>query len=622
MTTAIHEQQEFAGSNQATTGDGLERLKQLQTELLRQVSKASSKRQLLTVLTEFAPRYVECVAIFYSERDAQGTLLDAVQLHPVPEDDQTKRLTRQLSSICQTACRQGTVEVRRQELPARWIVAAPVVRQNVDPEVVGFIFSGDEPVQQCIMLAQIVASHLVLWHVLAANRESEQDARISAAVVELLDRLGAAPDLRSACFVLAAELQTYSKCQRVIVGLRHGGNGHCKLMAFSGVANFDLQSRAASTIEAAMNEAVLRNDVTIWPAADDHVSTGALAHKNVCSLEDVRAAISIPLRDQDGAAIGALLLLDDSLDKVTQSQRFLLASERSIARSLGIAIRLEGGWLVRLARTAGRTWRMWKARMALAAILAVAASMAIPFSHRLRCDCQIEPVTRRFIAAPFEGTLEKSLVKPGVVVREGELLARMDGREIRWKRASVAADQNQAIKKRDSAQAIHNYAEMQIAALEVERLDLELQLLDHRAENLEIKSPIAGIVVAGDLERAEGAPLTVGQTLYEIAPLAQMVVEVAIADADVSFIREGQPITVSLDAYPRDTWQVELGKVHPRSEIRDEKNVFIAEAELENPDGRLSPGMKGRATIATDRRPLGWILFHKPWEFVSKKLSW
>ena len=120
----------------------------------------------------------------------------------------------------------------------------------------------------------------------------------------------------------------------------------------------------------------------------------------------------------------------------------------------------------------------------------------------------------------------------------------MDGREIRWKRASLVADQNQAMKKRDSAQAVHNYAEMQIAALEIERLTLELQLLDHRAERLDIRSPVSGIVAAGDLERAEGAPLTVGQTLFEIAPLDKMIVEVAVADEDVSFVCDGQPIVV------------------------------------------------------------------------------
>ena len=76
------------------------------------------------------------------------------------------------------------------------------------------------------------------------------------------------------------------------------------------------------------------------------------------------------------------------------------------------------------------------------------------------------------------------------VVQEGQVLARMDGREIRWKRAGVLADKSQAAKKRDSAMAAHEYAETQIARLEVDRLDLELRLLAHRAEHLEIKSPV------------------------------------------------------------------------------------------------------------------------------------
>ena len=198
----------------------------------------------------------------------------------------------------------------------------------------------------------------------------------------------------------------------------------------------------------------------------------------------------------------------------------------------------------------------------------------------------------------------------------------MDGREVRWKRASVVADKNQAIKRRDAAQALHNYADQQIAQLEIERLDLELQLVDHRAENLEIKSPVDGVVASGDLERAEGAPLTVGQTLFEIAPLEAMIVEVAVPDDEISHVSAGQTIYMRLEAYPGQTWQTVVAQVQPRSEILDKANVFIADAELDNTDNRLRPGMEGRAKVETRQRPLGWILFHKLWEYVTKKLSW
>jgi hypothetical protein len=101
-----------------------------------------------------------------------------------------------------------------------------------------------------------------------------------------------------------------------------------------------------------------------------------------------------------------------------------------------------------------------------------------------------------------------------------------------------------------------------------------------------------------------------------------MIVEVAIADDEVSYVSKGQDVTVRLDAYPFRTWRAVLTKVQPRSEIRDQDNVFIGEAELDNSDGALRPGMKGRAKIVTGLRPVGWILFHKPWEYLTKKLRW
>ncbi len=450
MMIAPNERQE-AASNQIVTEDILDDQRQLHAELLRTVSSARSKPELLIALAEIVRRYARPVAMYYFARDPQGQLLETTRLLPAKDDDQAQRLERQLFSACQTACRQGMLEVRRQDIPARMIVAAPVVLQGRDPEAVGFIFSADESTRALLMLAQIVASQLVLWHVLAEARQSEQDARASAALVELSAAVGASPDLHSACFTLAAELRSHLKCLRVAVGLRSAGKGRCRLVALSGVAQFDAQSRIACAIEAAMDEAVLRDDVTIWSTTSEQFCHAALAHKNLCSLEGLITVVSTPLHDHGGDSTGVLVLLDDSSSGVTYFQRFLRASERSIASALGTAMRLEGGRLLRVGRTISRNWRTWKARVAYVTAIVLAASMVIPIRYQLRCDCQVEPVTRRLIAAPFEGTLEKSMVKPGDIVREGDLLARMEGREVRWKQASVAADQSQAKKKRDKA---------------------------------------------------------------------------------------------------------------------------------------------------------------------------
>jgi multidrug efflux pump subunit AcrA (membrane-fusion protein) len=163
-------------------------------------------------------------------------------------------------------------------------------------------------------------------------------------------------------------------------------------------------------------------------------------------------------------------------------------------------------------------------------------------------------------------------------------------------------------------------AAAQIDQLELERLAHKRQLLARRIENLDIKSPIGGLVLTGDLDRSEGVPLTVGQPLYEIAPLDRMFAEIEIPDDEIEHVVEGQRVYVRLDALPGSALEGTLTELHPRSETRNGANVFIAEVMLDNPGEVLRPGMKGTAKIVTARRSLAWILFHRPWNWLASLL--
>jgi hypothetical protein len=91
---------------------------------------------------------------------------------------------------------------------------------------------------------------------------------------------------------------------------------------------------------------------------------------------------------------------------------------------------------------------------------------------------------------------------------------------------------------------------------------------------------------------------------------------------DIAYIRPGMPVNVRLDAFPRQHWTALIEHIEPRAEFRDDESVFITELELENTAGNLRPGMKGRAKIYADRRPLGWSLFHKAWDAAALRLGW
>ena len=130
------------------------------------------------------------------------------------------------------------------------------------------------------------------------------------------------------------------------------------------------------------------------------------------------------------------------------------------------------------------------------------------------------------------------------------------------------------------------------------------------------------MVISGDLERVAGAPLGVGDSMFEIAPLDRLIAEVAVPENEVTFVDNEMQVNIVLDAAPGLTRSSAITNIHQRSEIRDNASVFIAEVPLENTDQLFRPGMNGTASIHTGYRPVAWVMFHRPYEAVRHWFGW
>ncbi len=129
-------------------------------------------------------------------------------------------------------------------------------------------------------------------------------------------------------------------------------------------------------------------------------------------------------------------------------------------------------------------------------------------------------------------------------------------------------------------------------------------------------------MISGDPKKMEGARLTIGQTLFEIGPMNEMKVEVAVPDEDISHVDTGQSVTIRFESQPTRDYTGQITKIHPRADKRDEANVFISEVRLENIDGTLRAGMQGRARVRTASHSIGWNLFHKVWQRIAFRMGW
>lgn len=395
-----------------------------------------------------------------------------------------------------------------------------------------------------------------------------------------------------------------------------------RLQAVTGVGKLDRRSELVRSFEAALDEAVLQQDAVVY-ARSRRLSMPAKTHEHLGRQLGCGWIISSPLRNRSGRIVGAWLVWGDAAEAVPPAAEVIETAERPIAAALETIVRANEGVLARARRSlASRLDSRRKRRLILATAASLAGLALLPMPYKLRCGCTIEPVVRRFVAAPFDAPLEKSLVEPGDVVRAGEPLATLDGRELRWNLAALEADYAQAQKSRDAALADRNPAAAQLARLEIERLENRIQLLRSREDQLEIKCPLDGVVVSGDLHRVEGAPLTVGQTLLEIAPLERVIVEVAVAETDIGYVEQGETVDVRLDAFPHRRYREVICRIHPQAELRDNEQVFIAEVELRNDDAVLRPGMVGRAKVRGPWSPLAWIVFHRPVEAAARWVGW
>ncbi len=101
-----------------------------------------------------------------------------------------------------------------------------------------------------------------------------------------------------------------------------------------------------------------------------------------------------------------------------------------------------------------------------------------------------------------------------------------------------------------------------------------------------------------------GDVVTPDQTLYEVADLSQLWLDITVYPKDLPEVRPGQRVSFTSDSLPGQTFVGRINYIPPAAS--EQTQTFIARAYLENPQGRLRPGMFGQVAIqeeGLERKP-------------------
>ena len=492
---------------------------------------------------------------------------------------------------------------------------------------------------------ELIVERLAMWRLHQSHCDQNRFARF---VMECNQMISATADKKhdqAAAVYLVNRISELLSCHRVAVTRPNVANQQ-RVIAISGT---DAVGKTS-----ALNELKSACELTAIEAQSDDAKPiiWRRSQSNDRSKEnagDVQNQLRI-VADTFSSELVAIIPLtskrDNDLDgkqtdsenhQIKRSGNLILLGDESMLERIETAYALQtfgrlvgGQFALRDSENSKRRWkhrlirfvRTNPFRVAMLALVIFVLLMALPLNYKIKTDSVLEPVSRRFVTAPFDSRLNKTLVEPGSIVSAGEVIARLDDSEIKIERSTLIATLQRESKSFDSALARGNIAESQIAKHEIEKIELQIELAEKRLAQLDIVAPIDGVIVSGDLEKAEGSPLTVGQTIFEIAPLDRINVEVLIPESKVAMVRPGMEVNLHTDAFPLEKFCSEISRIHPRSEMRNDQNVFVAEFELNNETHALRPGMRGRATVISERRSLGWILFHRAWEQIAFRLNW
>jgi RND family efflux transporter MFP subunit len=243
---------------------------------------------------------------------------------------------------------------------------------------------------------------------------------------------------------------------------------------------------------------------------------------------------------------------------------------------------------------------------ALAAFLALAEG-----EFRVSADSMVEGAVQRAVAAPINGFVKEAPLRAGDTVRAGQVIARLDDRELRLERAKLVSQREQSVLQYREAMGKRERAQVNIVSAQLAQADAQLALVDEQLARTTLTVPYDGVIVRGDLSQSLGAPVERGQVLFEVAPLENYRVVLQVDERDIAHVTVGQRGELTVTSMPGERFPIRIVRITPVNTAKDGRNLFRVEAELENDAGaRLRPGMEGVGKIEIDQRKLVWIWTH------------
>lgn len=479
---------------------------------------------------------------------------------------------------------------------------------------------------------ELTLSLLSLYEMRLTVQQKQVEMEVFAAAMGVMAAINEQTKFQPAAMAFCNEVAARWKCQRVSFGiLPHPNARYIQLKGMSQTEHLSRKMQLVQDIEAAMEEC-LDQDIEVTFPCPAELPIVSRLHNQLATRHGPAYAISLPLRRRDGqnARCEGVLTVETAPDKpltprdieglrLTCDLAFTRLVER-YERDRWVGARAAADTR-KLAAAAVGPKHTWIKLIVIGVALAIGFLIFAKGPYRVDSPFVVQAERQQIIAAPFDGYIASTDVKPGDRIEATDtVLAQLETAELKLRLAAAQAEVIRFEKEAEVARRENSPVEVQIALAQADKLLAEIKLYEHQINLAEIKSPTTGIILEGELGKRIGGAVTKGDVLFSVAPIDALRAELQVTENDITDIEVGMPGQLAAAAFPGVYLDYTIQRIDPVAEVVDNQNVFRVKIEFTDPPDWLRPGMEGLAKTDIGRAHYAYIWTKDVINWVRMKL--
>jgi RND family efflux transporter MFP subunit len=582
---------------------------------------------------------------FVIERgDKQFTLRPIAHIRPDESDAQTRAAAlaafQEIIRPCVLQGKDGAIEVgpANQENEPQYCLVT-LLRADVEIIAVSAVITRCLDVnraRQRLMSMQLVAGYFELYNLRRSSEANKNIAMSHQRVLQLSRAVADADGFLSAAMNLCNELAAAAGATRVSLGWVKGRN--IKVRALSHTEEFDKKQELIVQLEKTMEECFDQEGPVLY---DPNGGGGDAVTRQAAVMSRAQGGhivLSLPLRRH--AEIEGVVTLE-FLSNYQVSPKVL--------EDLGLAVDLlapqlydryeNDRWLITKAGLSARYVaeetlgpKYWIPKLITFGVIVLLLILTNFFNALLPLHVDIRPtyhvtapftfaaLDKRSLSAPFDGYIREVYKKPGDPVKAGEVLATLDTSDLKLKWAKAASEAQQHLEEAAKAHADDTkIADYRVAMDQHDASQAEADLYQWQIDHAQIKAPVDGEVLKGDLEDKKGSPVKQGDELMLIGKRDQLRAELSVQERDIQDLKEGQTGELATTSKPTSKYPFKISRIVPMGQPKEGSNVFLVYADLPDKADGWRPGEAGEAKVDIEHRTWAWIWTHRLIDFIRLK---